>query len=65
MDFMKDSLTSGRTFRTLNIIDDFNRESIWIAHYNQHRPHERLQNLSPNNYKLKNQLHLQTNPVRI
>ena len=27
---MSDSLTSGRAFRTLNIIDDFNREALWI-----------------------------------
>ena len=27
---MSDSLSSGRTFRTLNILDDFNREALWI-----------------------------------
>jgi putative transposase len=27
---MSDSLACGRVFRTLNIIDDFNREALWI-----------------------------------
>lgn len=30
LDFMSDTLTNGRTFRTLNVIDDFNREALWI-----------------------------------
>lgn len=30
MDFMSDSLTSGDAFRTLNIIDDYNREALHI-----------------------------------
>lgn len=30
LDFMSDSLADGRTFRTLNVIDDFNREALWI-----------------------------------
>lgn len=30
LDFMSDSLSDGRTFRTLNIIDDYNREALWI-----------------------------------
>ncbi len=30
MDFMRDSLVSGGSYRTLNIIDDFNREALGI-----------------------------------
>jgi putative transposase len=30
MDFMHDALFNTRTFRTLNIIDDYNREALWI-----------------------------------
>ena len=29
MDFMADALDSGRKVRVLNVIDDFNRESVW------------------------------------
>lgn len=30
LDFMSDTLADGRVFRTLNIIDDYNREALWI-----------------------------------
>jgi putative transposase len=30
VDFMSDSLSDGRTFRTFNVIDDYNREGLWI-----------------------------------
>jgi putative transposase len=30
MDFMQDQLTDGRSFRSLNVLDDFNREGLGI-----------------------------------
>jgi len=30
MDFMADQLADGRTFRALNVLDDFNREGLGI-----------------------------------
>jgi putative transposase len=30
LDFMSDALSNGRAFRTLNVIDDYNREALWI-----------------------------------
>jgi putative transposase len=30
VDFMADQLSSGRTFRTFNVLDDYNRESLGI-----------------------------------
>jgi len=30
MDFMSDSLTDGRSFRTFNVLDDVNREGLGI-----------------------------------
>jgi len=30
LDFMSDSLSNGRAFRTLNILDDYNRQALWI-----------------------------------
>jgi putative transposase len=33
MDFMHDQLRDGRTFRLLNVIDDYNREALGIEVY--------------------------------
>jgi len=30
LDFMSDSLANGRALRTLNVLDEFNREALWI-----------------------------------
>jgi len=30
MDFMRDALSDGRMFRTFNVLDDYNRESLGI-----------------------------------
>lgn len=30
LDFMSDSLRTGRPFRSLNILDEYNREALWI-----------------------------------
>ena len=40
MDFMSDALISGRKFRTLNVIDDFNRESLMIRVCNHYQRSE-------------------------
>jgi len=29
MDFMQDSMALGKTFRVLNVMNDFNREALW------------------------------------
>jgi putative transposase len=30
LEFMSDSLDNGRSFRTFNVLEDFNREGLWI-----------------------------------
>ncbi|MCI0552233.1 MAG: integrase core domain-containing protein [Anaerolineae bacterium] len=41
LDFMSDSLSNGRAFRTLNILDDYNRAALWIE-VNTSIPAERV-----------------------
>ncbi|GKV97654.1 hypothetical protein PEC301653_07000 [Pectobacterium carotovorum subsp. carotovorum] len=53
---MHDALVCGKRFRTFNVVDDFNREALaterWLAEYNSERPHESLNHLTPEEYRL-------------
>ena len=53
MDFMSDSLMGIRKFRTLNVMDDCSREALAIEIDTYRRPHEALNNLTPDEWKRK------------
>lgn len=58
LDFMSDALSNRRTFRTLNVLDDFNREALWIE-VDTSLPAERVVRV------LEQLLDWRGNPVRI
>jgi putative transposase len=54
MDFMSDTLSSGRRFRCLTILDEFSRESlaIHVAHSIPGRPSDRGSGTAPGRTRL-------------
>lgn len=46
MDFLADQLEAGRSIRTLNVLDDFNREGLCIEAYFSLRPKRVVRSLN-------------------